>query len=142
MKKLNIANIFAVRSTFWPDFYIHSAGPTRIDPKQVSQQLPSEVTFDPPDCRASASGQTLPSGLTGNMAALLAEGEGNRFIAIAVETSDPCRWTRPSLKNASTSRLAVRTSTALPRRPSHSPERSTITSLTWATISRWSPRIR
>jgi hypothetical protein len=64
------------------------------------------VTFDPPDCCAYASGQTLPPGLTDNMAALSAEGEGNRFIAIAVETSEQ-----------------------------HGPERSTSTSLTLATIS-------
>jgi hypothetical protein len=90
VKKLNIADLFAVRSTFGPDFYVRTAGPTRIDPKQLSQQpLPSGVTFDPPDCRAYASGQTLPSGLTGNMAALSAEGKGNRFIAIAIETSVP-----------------------------------------------------
>jgi hypothetical protein len=90
VKKLNIANVFAVRSTFGPDFSVHTAGPTRIDSKQLSQQpLPSGLTFDPPDCRGYASGQTLPSGLTGDMAALSADGEGNRFIAIAVETSQP-----------------------------------------------------
>lgn len=90
VKKLNIANVFRVRSTFGPAFHVHTAGPTHIDPRQLSQQpLPSGVTFDPPDCREYASGQTLPPGLRGNMAAIYAEGEGNRFVAIAVETSEP-----------------------------------------------------
>jgi hypothetical protein len=90
VKKLNIANVFAVSSTFGPDFRVHTAGPTRIDPKQLSQQpLPRDVTFDPSECREYASGQTLPRALTGNMAIVSAEGEGNRFTAIAIETSDP-----------------------------------------------------
>jgi Domain of unknown function (DUF5642) len=90
VKKLNIANVFAVGSTFGPDFHVHSSGPTRIDPKQLSQQpLPGDVTFDPSECREYASGQTLPRGLAGAMAIVSAEGEGNRFIAIALEASEP-----------------------------------------------------
>jgi hypothetical protein len=90
VKKLNITNIFAVRSTFGPHFRVRTTGPTRIDPKQLSQRpLPSGVTFDPPECEKYASGQTLPPGLTGNLAVISAEGEGNRFIAIAIEASEP-----------------------------------------------------
>ena len=47
------------------------------------------MTFDPADCAKFATGQRSRPGLKGNMAATTAEGEGNRFIAIAVETSEP-----------------------------------------------------
>ena len=46
------------------------------------------MTFDPADCANAASQQVVPQGVKGNMAATTAEGEGNRFIAIAVETSE------------------------------------------------------
>lgn len=89
VKKLNIANVFAVGSTFGPDFHVRTTGPTRIDPKQLAQQpLPGGVTFDPPECREYASGHTLPPALTGNMAVISAEGESNRFMAIAIEASE------------------------------------------------------
>jgi hypothetical protein len=46
------------------------------------------MTFDPADCAKAAGQQVVPAGVKGNMAATTAEGEGNRFIAIAVETSE------------------------------------------------------
>jgi hypothetical protein len=52
------------------------------------QKLPDGVAFEPADCAKYAADQALPPGLKGNMAALSAEGEGNRFIAMAIETSD------------------------------------------------------
>jgi hypothetical protein len=78
-----------VKSTFGPQFQVASHGPSGIDPKMLApQKLPDGVAFQPTDCAKYASGQTLPPGLKGNMAAVSAEGEGNRFIAIAVETSE------------------------------------------------------
>lgn len=87
-QKIDISKIQSVKSSFGPDFKVVTAGPTGIDPKLLAPQtLPHGVNFDPPDCAKYASGQTLPTGLKGNMAAVSAEGQGNRFIAIALETS-------------------------------------------------------
>jgi hypothetical protein len=85
---IDIAKVFSVKSTFGPQFKVITTGPTGIDPRLLTaQKLPDGITFDPPDCAKYAAGQTLPPGLEGNMAAVSAEGEGNRFIALAVETS-------------------------------------------------------
>jgi hypothetical protein len=87
-QSVDIGKVLSVNSTFGPDFHVSTAGPSGIDPKMLGpQKLPDGVTFDPGDCTKYANGQTLPSGLKGNMAAVSAEGQGNRFIAIAVETS-------------------------------------------------------
>jgi hypothetical protein len=53
------------------------------------------VVFDPADCAKVAAGLTVPEGLKGNMAATTAEGEGNRFITIAVETSEALPFPDP-----------------------------------------------
>ena len=85
---VDIAKVFDVKSTFGPQFKVVTAGPSGIDPKRLSAQtLPRGTTFDPPDCARYAAGETLPPDLRGNLAGVTAEGEGNRFIAIAVETS-------------------------------------------------------
>lgn len=86
---VDLAKVFAVKSTFGPNFKVGTAGPSGIDPLLLApQNLPAGVGFDPGHCAKYAAGSTLPPGLKGNMAAVLAEGEGNRFIAIAVETSE------------------------------------------------------
>jgi Domain of unknown function (DUF5642) len=85
-----IANVKSVSSTFGPQFHVTEVGPAGIDPRLLTpQKLPDGVTFNPADCAKYGTGQTFPSGVQGNMAAVTAEGEGNRFIAIAVETSEP-----------------------------------------------------
>ena len=86
---MQIANVFSVKSTFGPQFHVVSTGPSGIDPKMLApQRLPDGVAVQPVDCAKNTSGQVLPQGLKGNMAALSAEGEGNRFIAMAIETSE------------------------------------------------------
>ncbi len=52
------------------------------------------MKFDPPECVNTT--QVVPPGIKGNMAAVTAEGEGNRFIAIAVETSEDVPINRPA----------------------------------------------
>jgi hypothetical protein len=85
----DIAHISNVKSTFSSDFKVNSVGPTGIDPRLLGpQSLPAGMTFDPADCAKAASQQVVPAGVKGNMAATTAEGDGNRFIAIAVETSE------------------------------------------------------
>jgi hypothetical protein len=85
----DIAHVANVKSSFGPEFKVNSVGPTGIDPRLLGPQaLPQGMTFDPADCAKAAGQQVVPAGVKGNMAATTAEGEGNRFIAIAVETSE------------------------------------------------------
>ena len=85
----DIAHVANVKSSFGSEFKVTSVGPTGIDPRLLGPQtLPAGMTFDPADCGKAASQQVVPAGMKGNMAATTAEGDGNRFIAIAVETSE------------------------------------------------------
>ncbi len=84
----DIANIKNLRSNFPAPFMVSDIAPTGIDPRVLEpQKLPPQIKFEPADCAQFANQQVLPAGVKGNMAALTAEGEGNRFIVIAVETS-------------------------------------------------------
>ena len=94
--KADIANVASVKSTFGPQYQVTNIAPTGIDPRLLAPQaLPPGMKFEPADCAKFAAGQTVPPGLQGNMAATSAEGEGNRFIAIAVETSEPVPFNDP-----------------------------------------------
>jgi hypothetical protein len=85
----DIAHVADVKSSFGSQFKVTSVGPTGIDPRLLGPQpLPQGMTFDPADCAKAASQQVVPAGVKGNMAATTAEGDGNRFIAMAVETSE------------------------------------------------------
>jgi Domain of unknown function (DUF5642) len=87
-RHIDIARIFSVISTFGPNYKVTTSGPTGLDPRLFAPpKLPPDMTFDPAGCSKYASGQTLPQGLTGRMAAVSAEGENNHFITIAVQTS-------------------------------------------------------
>jgi Domain of unknown function (DUF5642) len=84
----DISHVANIKSSFGPQFKVTSVGPTGIDPRLLGpQNLPPGMTFDPADCGKAASQAVLPPGVKGNMAATTAEGDGNRFITIAVETS-------------------------------------------------------
>ncbi|MCV7170211.1 DUF5642 family protein [Mycobacterium manitobense] len=86
----DINRIDQVGSSFGPEFKVTNVPSSGIDPKLLApQKLPAGIAFTPPDCAEFAEGQLMPEGLKGNMAATFAEGEGNRFIAMAVETSEP-----------------------------------------------------
>jgi len=92
----DIARLMDVKTNFGPEFKVSTVAPTGIDPRLLaSQPLPQGVTFDPPDCGKAATGLALPAGLKGNMSAVTAEGAGNRFIAIAVETSEQVPFPDP-----------------------------------------------
>ena len=85
----DIANIKSLRQNLPAPFKVTDVAPTAIDPRIVEpQKLPAQIKFEPADCAKFANQQVLPAGVKGNMAALTAEGEGNRFIVIAVETSE------------------------------------------------------
>ena len=95
----DIARVKDVRSSFGPQFKVTDVGQTGIDPRLLgAPTLPNGIKFDPADCGSFATAQVLPTGVKGNMAATIAEGDGNRFIAIAVETSEPVPINRPEDK--------------------------------------------
>ncbi|WP_404822847.1 DUF5642 family protein [Mycolicibacterium baixiangningiae] len=86
----DISRVAQVKAMFGPQFQYRDVAPTGIDPKLLQpQKMPPGLTFRPPECAAFAEGQLPEADLKGNMAAATAEGEGNRFIALAVETNEP-----------------------------------------------------
>ena len=94
--KADIAKVLDVTSSFGSEFKVSTVAPTGIDPRLLAQQpLPQGAVFDPPECAKVTVGTTVPPGLQGNMAATTAEGDGNRFIAIALETSEPLQFPDP-----------------------------------------------
>ena len=92
----DIGRITELKSSFGPQFKVTEVAPTGIDPKFLAgQKLPDGVRFEPADCATFAAGQLVPTGTEGNMAAVAAEGEGNRFIVIAVQTNEPVPVAEP-----------------------------------------------
>jgi len=88
--KADIAKVSGVKSSFGPEFKVTDVSERAIDPKLLSaRKLPEGLSFDPPNCAKTAVGPDMPADLQGNMAAVSAEGNGNRYVVIAVETSKP-----------------------------------------------------
>ena len=86
--KVDIAKVADVKSSFGPEFKVTDVSERAIDPKLLSaRKLPEGLTFDPANCAKVAAGPDMPPDLQGNMAAVSAEGNGNRYVVIAVETS-------------------------------------------------------
>ena len=85
---VDISKIVSLKPSFGSDFTVQAIPKTAVDPKLLSPlQFQQGLTWDPADCAKYA--WTLPAGLKGNLASVSAEGEGNRFIAMAIETSEP-----------------------------------------------------
>lgn len=92
----DIAKVAEVRGSFGPEFAVTEVPTTGIDPRILAtQKLPQGLAFDPAGCAKFAAGEAMPANLKGNMAAVSAEGRGNRFIAIAMETSAPIPLVEP-----------------------------------------------
>lgn len=92
----DISRISEVKAGFGPEFQVSDIATTGIDPKLLAaQEMPAGLTFAPEHCGSVAEDRVLPEGLQGNMAATSAEGEGNRFIALAVETSEAVPFQDP-----------------------------------------------
>ncbi|HXO48734.1 MAG TPA: DUF5642 family protein [Mycobacterium sp.] len=92
----DIMKIAQVKSDFGPGYKVKETAKSGIDPKVLStHKLPPGLTFDPPDCASFVVGEDMPAGLQGNMAAVAAEGAGGRFIAMAVQTSQPVPFKEP-----------------------------------------------
>jgi Domain of unknown function (DUF5642) len=91
-----IAKVSGVKSSFGPEYKVVDVTERAIDPKFFSgRKLPDGLTFDPANCAKVAAGPDMPPGLQGNMAAVSAEGNGNRFVVIAVETSQALPLDQP-----------------------------------------------
>lgn len=94
--RADIGKIATLKSSFGPEYKFAEVAPTGIDPKLLAgQKLPDGLKFEPAGCAKFATGQLVPAGTQGNMAALSAEGQGNRFIVIAVQTSEAVPVTEP-----------------------------------------------
>ncbi|BAX94164.1 DUF5642 family protein [Mycobacterium shigaense] len=86
----DITKIVAVKSSFGPDYKVADISERAIDPKLLaSRKLPDGLAFDPPNCAKVAAGPDMPPDLQGNMTAVSAEGNGVRYVVIALETSKP-----------------------------------------------------
>lgn len=92
----DISGVLEVKSSFGPEFTVSMVAPTGIDPRLLApQSLPQGVVFEPAACSKFATGTAIPAGVQGNMAATTAEGKGNRFITIAVQTSEALPFVEP-----------------------------------------------
>jgi hypothetical protein len=92
----DITKIAQVKSAFGPEYKVKDTPKTAVDSKVLSpHKLPPGLTFDPADCSSSIVGEDAPPDLQGNMAAVSAEGNGNRFIVMALQTSAPVPFEQP-----------------------------------------------
>lgn len=92
----DIDKVVEVKSTFGPEYQVKDVKHSGIDRRLLaSTELPAGLTFEPAECSKFAVSQQLPQGVQGNMAAVAAEGQGNRFITIALETSEPVPFSEP-----------------------------------------------
>lgn len=88
--KADISKVTEVKSTFGVEFTINDIAKRALDPKFLSaNKLPTGLVFDPPECAKVAIGPEMPTGLKGTMAGVSADGNGNRLLVIAMETSPP-----------------------------------------------------
>src|ERR1700752_2017783 len=80
----NITKVADVKASFGAEFKVSDISERAIDPKLLSaRKLPEGLSFDPANCAKAAVGPDIPPDLQGNMAAVWAEGNGNRFVVIA-----------------------------------------------------------
>jgi hypothetical protein len=86
----DITKVVQVKSGFGPEYKVADISERAIDPKLLaSRKLPDGLTFDPASCAKVAAGPDMPPDLQGNMTAVSAEGNGVRYVVIAMETSKP-----------------------------------------------------
>ncbi|OMB91783.1 hypothetical protein A5739_00545 [Mycobacterium colombiense] len=94
--RVDISKVVDVKSSFGPEFKVSDISERGIDPKLLAgRKLPDGLTFDPANCAKVAAGPDMPADLQGNMSAVTAEGRGNRFVVIALETSKALPFNDP-----------------------------------------------
>ncbi|HTX93570.1 MAG TPA: DUF5642 family protein [Mycobacterium sp.] len=94
--KADIGKVADVKSSFGPEYKVTDISEQAIDPKILAgRKLPDGLTFDPANCAKVVAGPEMPPDLQGKMAAVSAEGNGNRFVVFAVETSKALPFNDP-----------------------------------------------
>jgi hypothetical protein len=89
-RNADISKVTDLKSSFGSEFKVKDIGKRAIDPTFMSgPKLPPGVTVDPAECAKLVLGPEMPLGLQGSMAGVSAEGDANRFIVLALETSAP-----------------------------------------------------
>jgi hypothetical protein len=89
-RKADITKVTEVKSSFGPEFKVKQIAKRAVDPTAMSgPKLPPGMAVDPPECAKVVLGPEIPPGLQGSMAGVSAEGDSNRFMVIALETSAP-----------------------------------------------------
>jgi hypothetical protein len=92
----DIGKVTGVKTSFGPEFKVLDIPERAIDPQLLSaRKLPDGLKFDPANCAKVSAGPDMPADVQGNMAAVSAEGNGNRFVVIAVETSTQMPFNDP-----------------------------------------------
>lgn len=100
-KPFDTTKLFNVESSFGSDFKTQHQGPKDIDPKILGpQKMPPGVTFDPADCAdyAASSGRP-PKGIRGKMSMLSVVGNGNQYVAIAMQADSDIPYDAAAAEN-------------------------------------------
>jgi Domain of unknown function (DUF5642) len=92
----DISKLLDLRPEFGQDYNVSTIKKVGFDPKLFANKaLPPDLKYDPPVCSKFSTGLTLPTGAQGNMTEMTAEGQGNSFILMAVETSEAVPFADP-----------------------------------------------
>jgi hypothetical protein len=95
-EEADINKVVGVKSSFGPEYKVSDLTERGVNPELLAgRKLPDGLTFDPAKCAKVASGPDMPADLQGNMSAVTAEGRGNRFVVIALETSKALPFNDP-----------------------------------------------
>ncbi len=89
-RKADISKVAELKSSFGSEFKVKEIAKRAVDPTAMSgPKLPPGIVVDPSECAKVVLGPEMPLGLQGSMAGVSAEGDANRFMVIALETSAP-----------------------------------------------------
>lgn len=100
-KPIDTTKLFNVESTFGSEYKTQTQGPKEIDPKILGpQKMPPGVTFEPADCAdyAASSGRP-PKGIQGKMSMVSISGNGNQFVAIAMQADSDLPYDAAAAEN-------------------------------------------
>ena len=93
----DIGKVAGVTSSFGPEFKLDEIAKRPFDSTFfTAHRLPPNLAYDPPECAKPAQTPDAPPGVRGSMAAVSAEGDGNRFIVMAMQMSPPLPLNDPS----------------------------------------------
>jgi Domain of unknown function (DUF5642) len=86
--KADITKVADVKSSFGPDFKLTDIARRPVDEAFFSdRKLPAGLTFDPPECGKVVLAPPAPEGVEGSMTGVSADGDGNRFVVVAVHAT-------------------------------------------------------